>query len=230
MNLRAFFAELIGTFLFVLVGVLSAVASAQQGSTTGAIGVALAHGLALAVLVSATAHISGGQLNPAITLAVWLGNQIKLGQAVANIVAQCAGSFLAIHALIYGVGQARLEDAVYGLPMLGTGIDVSHGLFLEGIFTFILALVVFGPMVDRRSPKIIGLYVGLTVTASALSVGAFTGACLNPARYIGPALGGGGWNEMIVYTAGPILGACIGALVYTYGIGREEKLDLPGEE
>jgi MIP family channel proteins len=229
MKLKPFVAEFLATFLFVFIGVGSVAAAGVQGSTLGQIGPALAHGLALAVLISAIASISGGQVNPAVTLAVWLGNQITFLQAVLNIIGQVFGSFLAIHALLYCLGPDRLDAVMYGTPAPAAGIGQYQAMMIEGIATFILALVVFGTMVDRRSPKINGLYVGLSLTAAALAIGPFTGACLNPARYLGPAIQGAGYQDLMIYTAGPILGAAIAALIYTYGIGREEKLDLPGE-
>lgn len=230
MKLRPFFAELVATFLFVLAVVGSMVAMAMPGSSFGALGPALVHGLAFAVLISATAHTGGGQINPAVSIAYWLGNQISLRQAIANIVAQVFGGFLAIHALLFALGQDRLESVNFGVPTPGEGIGLYEALFLEALFTFLLVLVLFGTMLDKRSPKVNGLYAGLALTLASLTIGPFTGACLNPARYLGPALQGGGYENLVTYTCGPIFGAAIAALFYTYGIGREDRLDLPGDE
>ncbi len=223
MKLKAFFAEFIGTFCFVFIGVASVIATSRSGSSLGELGPALAHGLALALMVSATAHISGGQINPAITLAVWLGNKISLMQAVVNIVGQIAGAYLAVRALEWGFTADRMEDIFFGMPAMGNGVGKYPALMLEGVMTFVLALVVFGTMVDGRSPKINGLYVGLTVTAAAVTIGPYTGACLNPARYLGPAFANhGNLTESMIYLGGPILGAAVAALVYTYGIGKPD--------
>jgi len=230
MKLKPFVAEFIGTFLFVFAGIASIVAAGVPGSTLGQLGPSLAHGLAIAVIASAIMHISGGQLNPAVTLAVWLGNQLTFLQALANIVAQIFASFLAIHALLWSFGKDMLEGISYGTPAPATGTGQYQAMFLEGLFTFILVLVVFGTAVEKRATKVGGLYIGLTVALAGLSIGHFTGASINPARYLGPAIQGGGYGDWLIYIGGPILGGAIAALVYTYGIGREERLDLPGDE
>lgn len=230
MKLKPFAAEFIATFCFVFAGVASIIAAGTQGSTLGQLGPALAHGLAIAVLASATMHISGGQLNPAVTLGVWLGNQITFLQAILNIIAQVIASYLAIHALLWCLGKDMLEGVVYGTPQVATGIGQYQAMVLEGLFTFILVLVVFGTAVEKRATKVGALYIGLTIALAGITIGSFTGACLNPARYLGPAIQGGGYGDWLIYVAGPILGGAIAALVYTYGIGREERLDLPGDE
>jgi len=222
MKFKSFCAELIATYCFVFLGVASVVAASLPGSTLGQLGPALAHGLALGLMVSVTAHISGGQVNPAITLAVWLGNKISLTQAIANIVGQVIGGFLAVRTLALVLTEARLEDVAYGVPTLGPAVGKYPGMAIEAIATFAFALVVFGTMVDARSPKINGLYVGLAITAAAVAIGPFTGACLNPARYLGSALASNNLSEILIYTAGPILGAAAAALVYTYGIGKPD--------
>jgi aquaporin TIP len=230
MKLKPFVAEFVATFCFVFIGVGAVAAATLPGSTVGALGVALAHGLAIAVLASATMHISGGQLNPAVTLGVWLGNQITFLQAVANIVAQVFAGFLAIHALSWSFGKDLIESANWGRPELGWQTGQWQGMFLEGLLVFVLVLVVFGTMVERRAHRVGALYVGLVVLLAPFVIGPATGACLNPARYLGPAILGGITDDWMVYVAGPILGGAVAALLYTYGIGREEKLDLPGEE
>lgn len=229
MKLKPFVAEFIGTFCFVFVGVASVVAAMTPGSTLGQLGPSLAHGLAIAVLASATMHISGGQLNPAVTLGVWLGNQITFLQAIVNIIAQVFGSFLAIHALLWCLGEDRMNIAIFGTPQVAPDLGQYQAMFLEALFTFILVLVVFGTAVEKRARKIGGLYIGLVIAMAGITIGSLTGACINPARYLGPALQGGGYNDWLIYIAGPVLGGAVAALIYTYGIGREERLDLPGE-
>ena len=229
MKLKPFVAEFIATFCFVFAGIASVAAASVQGSTLGQLETALAHGLAIAVLASATMHISGGQLNPAVTLGVWLGNQISFLQAIINIIAQVFASFLAIHALLWCFGKDLLEGISFGTPQPAAGIGQYQAMFLEGLFTFILVLVVFGTAVEKRATKVGGLYIGLTIALAGIAIGSFTGACLNPARYLGPAIQGGGYGDWMIYVAGPILGGAIAALIYTYGIGKEERLNLPGD-
>lgn len=229
MKLKPAVAELLATFCFIFIGVGSVVAASMPGYNMGPLGPAFAHGLALAVLITATMHISGGQLNPAVTIGVWLGNKITLGQAVANIIGQLAGALMAVTVLAQCLGEDRLLSENWGLPVLGPGIGTYEGMAIEAIVTFVLVFAVFGTAVDRRAPKVGGLYIGLVVVIGAIAVAPFTGACFNPARYFGPALMSANWTEMIVYTAGPILGGAIAALVYTYGIGSEDRTTVAEE-
>lgn len=224
MNFKACLAECIATLMFVFIGVGSVVA-ASGIPALGGLGPALAHGLAIAVLAAATSSISGGQLNPAVTIGLWLGNQISLVQAVGNILSQVLGAIVGVFALVAGMGAEVVEAVGFGLPARGGPVEPFQAMFLEGMLTFVLVLVVFGTMVDRRAPKVNTIYVGLTITAAAVTIGPFTGACLNPARYLGPAIAGAGFADVLVYMAGPILGGAIAGLVYTYAIGK-----VPAEE
>jgi MIP family channel proteins len=215
-NLRPLTAEFVGTLLFVFLGAGSAVAFAASGPTgqqLANVGVALAHGIALAVLVSATLSISGGHLNPAVTTGLWIANRIDGKLALQYIAAQLVGA-LAGATLVKAVMTKLAFDVVLGgTPRLTGNITFMQGVWIEAILTFFLVSAVFGTVVSPDAPKIAGFGVGLALLVSALVGGSMTGAALNPARAFGPALVAWQWNAHAVYWIGPLLGAAVaGAL------------------
>ena len=209
MNLtQKLFAEFIGTFALIFIGVSSICVNA------GLVGVALAHGLTIAVMVSAMGHVSGGHYNPAVTLGALVGGKIKAGDAIAYIIVQLCG----------GIGGALIVKAIFpattteavmlGTPMLGQGVGMMAGIKMEAILTFFLVLVVYGTAIDPRAPKVGGLFIGLTIMLDILAGGPVTGASMNPARSFGPAIVGGYWDNHIVYWIGPLVGGAVAGLFY----------------
>lgn len=222
MKFRALLAELIGTFSLIFVGVL--VIHHLGGAPEGLVGIALAHGLAIACLASATGAISGGHLNPSVTFGLLLAKRIDITNAIGYIVAQCVGAILAGYAAIYvSVGQSP-ELAKLGTPALSKGVSVSQGIIAEAIATFFLVFVILGTAVDRRAPKMGALFIGLTITMGILAIGPITGGALNPARWIGSGFPGGALADPIVYIGGPLLGAAVAALIYTVFLEDKEPL------
>ena len=211
MNLsQKLLAEFIGTFALIFIGVSSICVNA------GLVGIALAHGLTIAVMVTAMGYISGGHYNPAVTFGVLLGGKIKIGDALSYMIVQlCGGISGAL--LAKAILPASMTEAVMlGTPMLGQGIGAIAGIKIEAILTFFLVLVVFGTAVDPRAPKLGGLLIGLTITLDILAGGPLTGASMNPARTFGPAAVGGYWDNHIVYWVGPLVGGALAGLVYKY--------------
>jgi aquaporin TIP len=216
-------AEFIGTFTLIFVGVGAIHNNANPAAGVGLLGVALAHGLAIAVMVSATGGISGGHLNPAVTLGILAGGKIKPADAVAYWVSQLAGGVAAGLLLlgIYGAdGKAIVAN---GTPDLGDGVSVGTGILVEMVLTFFLVFVVYGTAVDARAPKIAGLAIGLTIVLDILFGGPLTGASMNPARTFGPAVASGHWNNHLVYWIGPMLGGALAGLVYGRFLIKESK-------
>lgn len=204
-------AEFIGTFALIFVGV------GAIHSDPGLLGVALAHGLTIAVMVSATGAISGGHLNPAVTLGVLVGRQMELPKAVAYWIAQLLGAFAAGILLVNLLGgglQSGADIVSRGTPDLASGVGAVRGIIIEAVLTFFLVFVVYGTAVDSRAPKIGGLAIGLTVALDILVGGPLTGAAMNPARTFGPALASAHWNNHLVYWIGPLLGGALAGLVY----------------
>ncbi|MEO8638701.1 MAG: aquaporin [Chloroflexota bacterium] len=213
----ALVAEAFGTFLFFFVGagsvVLGDYLAANGGSGPGLLGIALAHGLALAVLVSALGAVSGGHFNPAVTLGVWIMGRITLARAALYVVAQLTGG-LAAGLALKAVFADAWQVSKIGTPALGTGITPIVGIGVEAVLTALLLLVVIGTAVDPRGPKIGGLAIGLAVAADILVGGPLTGAAMNPARWFGPAVAAGAYADWYVWWIGPAIGAAVAALIY----------------
>ena len=215
---RKLAAEFIGAFALIFVG---AGAIIQTGGGN-LIAIAVAHGLAIALLVSSLGHISGGLFNPALTIGLWATRRLDTVTTVAYIIAQLLGAVVAALALVLLFPEALREAVALGTPLLGRGIDFAQGVILEAIATFFLMLAVFGTALDPRGPKLGGFGIGLILTMDILAIGTLTGASMNPARTFGPALVGGEWADHLVYWIGPIIGAVVAALVYHYLFAEEE--------
>jgi aquaporin Z len=209
---RHFAAEFIGIFALVFVGGATIMSSTLNGINPLLLA-AVAHGLILALMVTATMRISG-HLNPAVTLGFLVTKRIEPLMAAVYIVAQLLGAMLAAHALKL-VFPANVAVATHlGGQALDPSVSMAQGIFCEAIATFFLMFVVFGTAVDPQAPKVGGFAIGLTVTADILAIGSRTGASMNPARSFGPAVVSGFYTGHSVYWIGPILGACAAALLY----------------
>jgi MIP family channel proteins len=203
-------AEAIGTFALCFIGAGSICVNA------GLVGIALAHGCVLAVMISAMGHISGGHFNPAVTLGALVGDKIKPPMAAYYVVSQLAGA-AAAGFMLRAIFPAVTWQAVnLGTPGLAPGVSVETGILVEIVLTFFLVLVVYGTGIDDRGTwKAIGGFgIGFTVLCDILMGGPLTGASMNPARTFGPALAAGYWDNHIVYWIGPLAGGALAGLVY----------------
>ncbi len=214
MKTNALVAEFVGTFTLVFIGVGAIAADHITGGKLGLTGIALAHGLAIAVMASATAAVSGGHLNPAVTIGLWSAKKINSANAVGYIVAQCTGAVAAM-VLIKIIEPPQVLTAInMGIPAVGAGFTPNNAFMTEIILSFILVFVIYGTAVDSRAPKMGGLFIGLAVTLDILMGGPISGAAMNPARYLGPALIGGDLRDFPLYWMGPILGGIFAAQLY----------------
>jgi aquaporin Z len=220
MNYRALVAEFIGTFTLIFVGVGSIAADFITGGSLGLVGIALAHGLAIGVMVSATMATSGGHLNPAVTIGLLSVSKIKVPLAIGYIVAQCLGGLVAALLIKLTIPADVLFQIQMGTPLLNydEGITPLMGLGIEIILTFFLVFTVYGTAVDHRAHKVGGLFSGLAVAMGVMMGGPFTGAAMNPARHLGPSLIGGYCPEFWIYWVGPIVGGILAAQVYRAGM------------
>lgn len=223
--LRQCVAEGIGTFALIFIGVGAIYNNANHPDVgMGLLGIALAHGLTIAVMVSATGGISGGHLNPAVTLGVFVGGKISFRDTVAYWIAQLAGATAAgllCVALLGGKAVANGTPDI-GIVNVTPVVSTLQAIIIEAVVTFFLVFVVYGSAVDARAPKIGGLAIGLTVAIGILFAGPLTGGALNPARTFGPALASGHWNNHLVYWIGPMLGGLLTGLVYGRFLIREK--------
>ncbi|HZU34311.1 MAG TPA: aquaporin [Gemmataceae bacterium] len=257
---RPYIAELIGTFALVFISagavitgyLISGTSGAGGQLTTGAIiGIALAQGLILAVALAITVPLSGGYLNPAITLMLYVFKRFDLGKTLGLIFTQVVGAVLAggLLRVLLGMnenllvasqlGTPHVNPSAFGADYMSAGMKFS-GVGLELIGTFILAAAVFASFYDPRVPHKLGrigtwlspLWIGLVKVVCVLVLLVWTGAALNPARYFGTAI----WEETVpalgqhelfadhmVYWIGPILGALLAGGAYIYLILPEEE-------
>src|SRR5438132_5890229 len=180
--LRPLAAETIGTLLFVFLGAGSIVMTAATGGTPGPLAVALAHGVGMAVIVSATMSISGGHMNPAVTFAIALAGKIDWRSAAAYVVAQLAGGLLGALLVKAFMPVGPVTATLAGTPQLGPSVTFVQGIWIEAVLTFFLVSAVFGTAVSPDAPRIGGFGIGLSIFVAALVGGNLTGAMMNPAR------------------------------------------------
>jgi MIP family channel proteins len=209
---RHFIAEFVGVFALTFVGGGAIIAS-KAVPGVGLLDVALAHGIALAIMVSATMRISG-HINPAVTVGFLVTRRIEPMMAGVYIVGQLLGAVAAAAAL-KGLFPPDQFLAVHGtIQEVAGNVTSGQAVALEAIATFFLTFVVFGTAVDPQAPKIGGLAIGATITAGILAIGPLTGGSMNPARSFGPAFVTNNYYGQFVYWVGPILGSVIAALLY----------------
>jgi aquaporin TIP len=227
--LQRAFAEFVGTFALVFIG-CGAIVSAAGIHDPTLVGIALAHGLAIGVMVSAVGHISGGHFNPAVTFGFVVTRRITLPLAALYWATQLVAAVVAA-ALVKWIYPDALTDAVkLGTPVLRTGIGTGAGLVVEAILTFFLVWVVFATAADPGGTfkSIAGLAIGLTITLDILMGGPITGAAVNPARAFGPEVIQNAWSNAWIWYLGPLLGGALAALAYDWLYLRPPGLAVVG--
>ncbi len=225
--IRPLVAEFIGPFALTFMGAGSIMLAVTQGYSNGGtlVMVALAHGLAIGLMIAAAGHISGGHYNPAVTIGLWLGGKIGTIKAVAYVVVQLLGAVVAALILkqLFDESNATLANAVPSVNYGGLQdtdfiiVGRQNALIIEAIGTFFLMYVIYGVAIDARGAHAIAaLAIGLTITMDILMAGPLTGAAVNPSRHFGVALVDGTWKDAWIYWVGPIAGASIAAVVQSY--------------
>src|ERR687888_2064183 len=227
--LRRGFAEFVGTFTLVFIGAgsilalttvfLPAISGPEAQGVYGGltlVAVAFAHGLAIAVMVSALGHISGGHFNPAITLGFLVTRRLAPVLALTYWLAQLAAAVAAAGLLRWFFSETERNAVALGAPGLGGGITQWQGFVIEIVLTFFLVWVVFATAADPGGTfkSIAGLAIGLTITLDILMGGPLTGAAMNPSRAFGPELVQNFWGAAWIYYVGPALGAVAAAMLY----------------
>jgi aquaporin Z len=203
---RPLLAEFLGTALFVFIGAGSVVANAVTNGGVTNLGVALAHGVGMAVLISSLMHISGAHFNPAVSLGVFVAGKIDAKTLGRYVVAQLVGGIVgaALVRVLFNAAAVRAVSA--GAPHLSLNISFMQAVGLEALLTFFLVSAVFGTAISSQAPKIGGFGIGLAIFVSALVAGGLTGAALNPARAFGPAIIAWTFHAQGVYWVGPAIG------------------------
>jgi aquaporin Z len=209
--LRNSIVEFIGTFALIFVGAGSIIATGGQNL----VAIALAHGLAIGLMVAAAGHISGGVYNPSLTVGLMATRRIGVNRGLYYICAQLVGALVAALALKALFPAAAVSAVNLGTPAVGSGVGTGAALLAEIIMTFFLMYSVFGVAIDLRGARAIaGLVIGLTITMDIFVGGGLTGAAMNPARWFGPAIVQGAFADWWIYWVGPIVGAVLAALLW----------------
>ena len=207
-NVRRLVAEALGTFALVAIGPGAAMVAAGTHAF-GHIGVALAFGLAVCVIVAATGQLGGAHINPAVTLGLWTVRRFPGRDVPPYMLAQCIGAVAASATLVWILGPA----GGFGATM--PGLPLPQSFAVEFLFSALLGLVIMAMATDERSPVVLAPFaIGATVFAGALVAGPLTGGSFNPARSLGPAVIGHVWTAHWLYWIAPMLGISAGMHLY----------------
>ncbi len=205
-------AEGLAAFFLVFAGCGAAISNAVYDGALGAVGVALTFGLVVMAMVYATGHLSGAHINPAVTLAFALTRHFPAREAASYISAQAMGATAAALVLLAVWPD---QPAQLGATVPAAGVATGSALVYELVLTALLMFVIVAVATDTRAVGAgAAIAIGGAVGLGALFGGQVTGASMNPARSLGPAIAAGEWTEFWVYLAGPLIGAAIGALAY----------------
>lgn len=223
---RATFAEFIATLLFIFLGAGTVVVTGgligEELTSARLVAIALGHGLAIAVLVSATANISGGHINPAVTFGALVTGKIGLIKGIMYVVAQLVGAV--VGALLLAAVIPETAQGNLGAHGLGTGVSPAGGLIAEIVLTFALVFVVFATAIDPKGrASLAPLAIGFVIVVDHLFGVPVTGASMNPARSFGPALVAGAWDDHWLFWAGPLIGGALAAVTYQLFFLRREE-------
>lgn len=210
---KSYWAEFLGTFTLCFFGQGAIVMQHATGGDSLLV-IAVAHGLALATMISALGSWSGAHFNPAVTFGFVITRRMSLTSAITYWLSQLAGA-IAASFLLRSIVPGEAGEAVhFGVTMLAAGVSVSQGLLLEFVMTFLLVTAVWGTAVDERGPRIGGFGIGLVLTMSILVGGPLTGAALNPARAFGAACASGVWTHHWIYWVAPLVAGALAARTY----------------
>ena len=214
---KKIYAEFLGTFTLVFIG-----AGAIVVGKADLLGIAMAHGLAIAVMICAFAAVSGAHFNPAVSFGMLVTGRISIKDFFVYVLSQLAGATVAAGLLKAIMGSAA--GGALGIPALAPGVGTMQAMLAEALGTFLLVSVIFGVAVDRRGTfgVVAGFPIGLTISLSILFFGPLTGAAINPARWFGPALISGHFSHALVWIIGPLVGGAAASLIYQNVIQPEK--------
>jgi aquaporin Z len=218
-------AEFIGTFSFVFIGAGTAAVVGGAAGLNGIVAVALAHGLAIMAFAFAYGSVSGGHMNPAVTIGVLAAGAMRVGEAIGYIISQLIGGVAGALLLRTVLGGAAtglgMPALAHNLAVGATSLTITPeaGFMIEAVLGFFLVTVVLSTAVAGRAGSLAPLAIGMTLTFNILMGGALTGAPFNPARALGPMVATGDFSDAWLYVTAPIVGAIVAALVHA-GLAR----------
>jgi len=213
-------AEFIGTFAFVFIGAGTAAVVGDGLGLPGIVAIAFAHGLTIMAFAFAYGSVSGGHINPAVTIGVFAAGAMSAGEAIGYIVSQLFGGV--VGALLLRIVLGGAETGL-GTPALAHNLTLgvtsltmtpAAGFLVEAVLGFFLVTVVLSTAVAGRAGSLAPLAIGMTLTLNILMGGALTGAAFNPARTLGPMVATGNFTDAWLYVTAPIVGAIIAAVLH----------------
>jgi MIP family channel proteins len=213
-------AEFIGTFAFVFIGAGAAAVVGDGVGLPGIAAIAFAHGLTIMVFAFAYGSVSGGHMNPAVTVGVLAAGAMCVRDAIGYIVAQLVGGIAG--ALLLGAVLGGTATGL-GMPQLANNLTLGAttvtitpeaGFVIEAVLAFFLVTTVLSTAVAGRAGNLAPLAIGMTLTLNIIMGGALTGAAFNPARALGPMVATGNYRDAWLYMTAPLVGAGIAALVH----------------
>jgi len=218
-------AEFIGTFSFVFIGAGAAAVIGNGVGLPGIVAIALAHGLVITAFASAYGSVSGGHMNPAVTIGVVAAGAMDPIDAVGYVASQLVGGIagaLLLRALLGGAATGLgTPELAHDLALGGVSLTITPaaGFIIEAVLAFFLVTVVLGTAVAGRAGPLAPLAIGMTLTFNILMGGALTGAAFNPARAFGPMVATGRFDDAWLYVTAPIVGAIVAAFLHA-GVRR----------
>jgi MIP family channel proteins len=218
-------AEFIGTFSFVFIGAGAAAVVGDGVGLPGIAAIAVAHGLTIMVFAFAYGAISGGHMNPAVTVGVLAAGAMGVGEAIGYIISQLVGGVagaLFLSAVLGGAGTGLGTPVLaHDLALGATSLTITPvaGFMIEAVLAFFLVTVVLSTAVAGRGGNLAPLAIGMTLTLNIIMGGALTGAAFNPARALGPMVATGNFSHAWLYLTAPIVGAIVAAIVHA-GLSR----------
>lgn len=223
MKWRFIIAEFVGTTAIVFIAVGAIVSDQVTNGAVGLTGIALAYGFVTAAMVSAT---HGAHLNPAISFGLLVNGNTKFFEFVSRVVAQCVGALVASSLLMSTAPELELRNVNYGIPQVGDEISWGMALTTEILLTFILVLSYHGVGLDRSGKRGYGGFVvGLAVAAGVLMGGPVSGAAMNPARWLGPAVIGSDFSNAWVFVVGPLAGGAFASWLHPMLLSERHPSD-----
>src|SRR5438874_4473567 len=217
---RRYLAEFIGTFIVVFIAAGAIVADVFLTRTRltdsfGPLGIIAAYGLAVAFAMLVVMPVSGAHLNPVISISAYVARRLSFSEAAGYVLAQVAGGIVAAFLLRAIMPKSAFDFASGGVPGLATGLKALQATSVEVVLTFFLTFTFWAVLVDERGPRAMAPFaVGLVIIAGGLAGSAFTGAAMNPVRWLGPALASVHLSNWLIWTVGPLLGGLLGSLAY----------------
>ncbi|MEK6944767.1 MAG: MIP family channel protein, partial [Thermoproteota archaeon] len=227
------FAEAVATYALVFFGplsvILSVVAFGDGLSINSIIMISLAHGAAIGLMVYTFGHVSGAHINPAVTISMLVTRRISIIDGIGYIVFQIIGAIAAafsLKAILPDIGS-KVNFGVQGGPSALLNNDAMSGLGVEMILTFFLVTVIFMTAVHKKAAAgIQGLSIGGMIFLIHLVGVPLTGASVNPARTLGPAIASGFWEFHWIYWVGPIIGGIIAGLIMNYVFVKKAETEI----